>query len=54
MELHLGRPITLEKYIELSKEYKEDLKQYKDNVMNNAASNKIKPKIHDEKYVKKA
>ena len=52
MELHIGGLITLEKHIKLSKEYKKDLKQYKDNVMNNMASNK--PKIHDEKYVKKA
>ena len=54
MESHIGGPIPLEKYIELSKEYKEDLKQYENDVMNNATSNESKPKINDEKYVKKA
>ena len=34
MELHVGGPITLKKYIELSTDYKEDLKQYENKNQN--------------------
>ena len=50
MESHLGGPITLRKYIELSTNYKEDLKQYKNEDQNETD----KPKIYEEKYIRKA
>ena len=50
MESHVGGPRTLRKYIELSTDYKEDLKQYE----NENQNKKDKPKIYEEKYIRKA
>ena len=50
MESHVGGPITLKKYIQLSTDYKEDLKQHQDK---NGNEND-KPNIYEEKYIKNA
>ena len=50
MESHVGGPITLKKYIELSTDYNEDLKQYE----NDNQNERDKPNINEEKYIKKA
>ena len=49
MELHVGGPITLKKYIELSTDYKEDLKQYENKNQNETE----KPNINEEQYIRK-
>ena len=50
MELHVGGPKTLRKYIKLSTDYKEDLEQYEYKNQNE----KDKPNINEEKYIRKA
>ena len=50
MESHVGGPIILKKYIQLSTDYKEDLKQYE----NENQNERDKPNINEEKYIKKA
>ena len=50
MEWHVGGPITLRKYIKLSTDYKEDLKQYE----NENQNEKEKQNMNEEKYIRKA
>ena len=47
MELHVGEPITLKKFIQLSTDYKEDLKQYE----NDNQNERDKSNINEEKYL---
>ena len=52
MESHIGGPIKLDKYIELSEEYKSDMKQYEEDIANKIQCKK--PTTQDKKYIKKA
>ena len=50
MELHVKGPIILRKYVKLSTDYKEDLKQYE----NKSQNETDRPNINEEKYIRKA
>ena len=52
MELRIGGPITMKKYIKLSPEYKEEVKQYKENIANNVTSTK-KPNANEKNTSRK-
>ena len=52
MESHIGGPIRLDKYIELSEDYKNDMKQYEEDIANKIECKK--PTTQDKKYIKKA
>ena len=52
MESHIGGTIKLPKYVELSSEYINDIKQYEENIAKQVQCKK--PTIQDEKYAKKA
>ena len=51
MESHIGGPIIIKKYIELSNDHKEAMQQYRENIVNNITTSK-KTNIYDEKYIK--
>ena len=53
MESHVGGPIILTKYIELSIEYKDKIKTHKNNIVNGIRTKKD-PNTFVDKYIKKA
>ena len=53
MESHIGGPIIVKNYIELSKEYKDAMYKYDANITNNITTS-TKPNVYDNKYVKNA
>ena len=53
MESHVGGPLVLQKYIQITEEYKNNMKRYKINI-GNVQDTIIEPNVYHEKYAKKA
>ena len=52
MESHIGGPIIIKNYIEISKDYKEAMQQYEANIVNNITTSR-KPYIYKMKSISK-
>ena len=50
MESHIGGPIIIKKYTEISPEYKKAMEKYKMDMANNMNTSK-KPDVYEEKFI---